>query len=307
MKAKSIAILTGSGAELGTGHMQRMTSLMIHLNRREYANAYIITDKIQHSITDSLSQYFKTDFQGAPDLIIRDKRDSSIEEMTKLREISRVIAVDDAGEGRPFAYHIIDLLPNHLIDSERTKHHPQKDLFIYGYNFLSSLTELAGMRIEKTIDFTIYPGSDADEHRLNLIISLLPVESNFAMMTGKHSYAMRHGRKYPIAQNSYGEIILSSRVVISHFGIMLYEAHLAGCTPIAINPTSYHSELSDMAAESINLINLGEYGSLNKTSSSEIIKETLNHTSDEAVPVDEVLNRMEKNIDNFIGYIKSIL
>jgi hypothetical protein len=56
----------------------------------------------------------------------------------------------------------------------------------------------------------------------------------------------------------YAGLLLRARVFISHFGLSLYEAKLAGCSVLSLNPTAYHSSLADMVAGTIVDVNAGE-------------------------------------------------
>jgi hypothetical protein len=146
--------------------------------------------------------------------------------------------------------------------------------FLYGYNFLKSLENLNNNFISKNINFSIYPGNAATDEYKNYLISLLPKGSNYAMLCGKNSYVQNNDEKHPV-YNNYAEVLLSSKIIISHFGVTLYEGFISKCRSITINPTQYHSKLSDILKEKIDLINLGELKDLNIIDAAKTIEKVL--------------------------------
>jgi spore coat polysaccharide biosynthesis predicted glycosyltransferase SpsG len=253
-----IAIKTSTGASFGTGHMQRMSSLLWYLNETKNTKTFLVSDKIPDSFPFELKKYFKTNFDFSPDLIVRDMRDSSADEITKIRKIAPVLVIDDNGPGRKTADHVIDILPNPDINNYKF----DSKIFIYGYSFLTAVRHLKNKTIKKNLDCAIYPGNSASKEYIDFLISLLPENSDYALLNGKDSYVFKHGKRDRIKESLYAELILSSKAVISHFGITLYEAFIANCGIIAINPTAYHSMLADMAKDYLHLANLGEYTNL---------------------------------------------
>ena len=303
-----IAIKTSAGKFLGMGHIQRMYSLLWYLNEIKNIKTFLLSDVFPDPFPSELKKYFKENLDFSPELIIRDMRDSSTEEIDLLQNTAPVIVIDDNGSGRQTADYAIDILPNPAHETNKF----DSGIFIYGYNFLSALLKLGNTSIIKNIDFALYPGNSADSEYIEFLKSLLPDNSSYAVLNGNNSYVKNNKRKSGIKESSYAEILLSSKAVISHFGITLYEAFIAECRTIAVNPTPYHSELSDLAGDYLQLANLGIYTDLNikeaKASTAEIISMPLRG---EVNPADvyakaieglnnfcELLLRMNKSKDN---------
>lgn len=265
-----IGLKTSYSGSLGMGHIHRMCSLAWYLNGKKQIKTFIVSDAVPDSFPDELIPFLKDNFDFSPDIVIRDMRDSEEDEIILLKKAGKVITIDDNGSGTKHADHIIDILPN------KSPHVRALEFngFLYGFNFLKSLEKLKNKSINKKINFSIYPGNSATDEYKDYLISLLPKGSSYAVLCGKNSYLQRNGKRSPL-KNSYAEIMLSSKIVITHFGITAYEAFISKCRTMTINPTKYHSELSDIVKERLNLINLGELKGLDSKDAAEIIGKTL--------------------------------
>ncbi|MBN2403595.1 MAG: hypothetical protein JXN64_14550 [Spirochaetes bacterium] len=298
-----IAIKTSAGDSLGTGHMQRMTSLLWFLNECKSIKTYLISDTIPDSFPSELRKHYNADFDFQPDIIIRDMRDSAEDEIARLQKIAPVFVVDDNGPGRNAAHHAIDILPNP--DACNGKFN--SSIFLYGYNFLSALDGLKDKIIKKELDFAIYPGNAASKEYMDFLISLLPEKSNYAMLNGRDSYVNKEGKTYSIKESLYAETILSSKTVISHFGITLYEALIAYCRIISINPTPYHSLLADMAKDYLHLINLGEHVNLNPEGARMLITKTAQTALCSELNAADVRLKIMDGLKNFCEMLFSLI
>jgi hypothetical protein len=306
MKNRKIAIVTGWGGQLGTGHVQRMAALMVHLNNERGADASIVADAVPDFIHGDMKSRFTREIHDKPDLIIRDMRDSPVYEMESLKKIGKVLTIDDLGEGRALADFAVDILPNHKFTGNVENLSLRGDVFIYGYNFISSIRKLAGENISKTIDASLYPGYGADNAYIEFLTSLVPEGSNYAVLSGNNSYVMMSGAKFPL-EKSYAETILSSKIVMAHFGITLYEGHIAGCVPVAVNPSDYHSKLADIAARESGFVNLGVYGKIEKRTAKNIIKSAVEKNTCPSVKADEILEKIRDNLDHFASIVESLI
>lgn len=327
MPDKIITILTSWGKFYGNGHIQRMTTLLWYLNQKKGTKALFVTDSIPESFPKKLHHCITSKINTNTDIIIRDMRDSSLYEIEKLKKISRVMVIDDNGEGHRVADYKIDLLPNLeriLPNNQSSQHNPydktelkinntsrdnqiiNKNFFFFGYNFVKSLLSLKNKTITKKIDFSIYPGSSIRDDYIHSLISILPEKSSIVIHSIEGPYLLKKGERYDI-NKSYAEIILSSKILISHFGIMLYEGNLAKCRLIVINPSIYHSRLSEVAKESLDLINLGEYIHLNKKDASISIEKALREPLCDVISTREVYNTVTKNLDSFYEYLLDLI
>jgi spore coat polysaccharide biosynthesis predicted glycosyltransferase SpsG len=301
-----IAIIASFGKELGNGHIQRMTSLLWFLNTRKNTTAFLISDKIPDFLPADLRKYIKSNIDFLPDLIIRDMRDSSEEEINLLKKSAKVIVVDDMGPGRRTADLAIDILPN-PDKAETEEISNDGSTFIYGYNFLSAVIDLKGKQIKKDLDFALYPGNNPDPEYINYLTSLLPDNSAYTVLNGRESYLIREGKKTDTKEKAYAETILSSKVIISHFGITLYEGAISGCRLVSINPTQYHSMLSEKAKKFLPLANLGEFSNINKVRARTLIRETIDGHSCDYINAQDVYNKIISGLEYFYKLIRRIV
>ena len=75
---------------------------------------------------------------------------------------------------------------------------------------------------------------------------------------------------------------------------------------LAVNPGKYHSDLTDMSADLINVYNSGIADCIDEKKTSELL-ETLAVRDYPEVSVNEVLVKAEKGVDNFVKEIRSLL
>ncbi|MFH0977100.1 MAG: hypothetical protein V1874_15065 [Spirochaetota bacterium] len=301
----SIAIKTSCGKSLGMGHIQRMSSLLWFLNEQKKIKTALIADSIPEHFPAELKRYIKPDFDFIPELIIRDMRDSYAEEITRLKKISKVLVIDDNGPGRKNADIAIDILPN----PDTAGKNFNAGIFIYGYNFLKAVNSLNNKLIKKETDFSVYPGNSADTEYINFLISLLPEDSAFAVLNGRNSFITNKNKKTAIndSPEAYANIILSSKSLISHFGITLYEGFASGCRIFTVNPGKYHSHLADMAKEHLRLVNLGEYNSLDIEKARLLIKENISKPLCTEINAGDVYKKIISGLDNFCGLLLNLM
>jgi hypothetical protein len=298
----AIAIKTDWSGSLGMGHIQRMTALLWHLNNKKNITAALVCGRLPEFFPEKLIPFTVKKIGAKTDLIIRDMRDSSSEEITELRKTCPVLVIDDNGPGRDSADYRIDLLPNPVYGNSAAV-----DFFIYGYNFLSPLQKIREGNIVRDIDFSIYRGNAGSDEHEKFILSLLPAESKIAVLGGKNAIIHEKGREYILNDRSYPEIILSSKVIISHFGITLYEGKISGCKTVSVNPGPYHNVLSEMAKDKLNLLNLGEAGKIDVESARLKLSGLIRDADDESIKADDVYHAAMDNLENFFAYINSKL
>lgn len=290
MKA-DIVIVTVMGPELGQGHFQRMATLLAALRDRHHLHAGMIIDPAVGEVPEEIMPHVLGEI-GSPELIIRDMRDSTSEEVETLRRIAPVCVIDDRGPGRKEADFVLDILPHPDVDSGVKA---ERGDFLYGYNFLQSLVSLPKPVIEKKTDFIVYAGAFPAPGGVDSIASMLPAGSDwFLLGKGRPVYFGRDGsRTYPDA--GYAEMLLSSRVAITHFGVFLYEASVSGCALVTVNPTEYHSVLADIAGRSMELTNLGVFPGAEMESSSLLIKKALDSVMLKEAGRDETILRVAES------------
>ncbi len=300
MKNREVSIVTGWGDHLGTGHLQRMANLADFINRESSFRAFLICGRKPAFLPDSLHDYFSERIRPECGLIIRDMRNSGIVEMKGLKGLCRVIAVDDCGPGREMADCPIDLLPNLTYAINK------KELFIYGYTFTDSIRRLGNHPVRKDIDYALYCGISPSRETVDSLLTLIPDNRSCAILAGSDSRVIKKGTIKPL-QKSYAETLLSARVLISHFGITLYEGHIAGCRLVSINPTGYHSQLADIAKHDLGLTNLGILDAVDHDQARSVVSEScLNALADMIIPA-AINKKIEKGLELFLTRIQAYL
>lgn len=305
MSDRDIAIACEWGQGYGTGHIQRMSALLWYLNKFTDLKATLLHLKTPDFFDKDMRAYISPVLNKKTALILRDMRDSTIAEIDRLKKKAPVLAIDDLGEGRNISDFALDLLPNPNLKSRNDDF--VKNIFIYGYNFIQGLLDLHGQSFEKYIDFALYPGADSHGDYINFLISLLPEKSTVAVLAGRNSYIKQDRNIEKLNPGRYAEILLSSKVLISHFGILLYEASLAGCKIITINPGHYHSMLSDIAPGYLEITNLGVYSEMEMNFTIRDIGETLLKPNCNVISAENVFETVKKNLERFNNYLKNIL
>lgn len=300
MRREIVSIVTGWGNRFGAGHIQRMAALVDFLERKKNMRPFIINDMGADESPHPLPYMTLPYIQPGSSCLIRDMRDSSVEEMLRLKRYCRVITIDDCGPGRDFADLAIDLLPNLT--------HPlrSKKAFIFGYNFINSMQLIHSRSVKRTIDCAIYTGYNPPADTVDFILSLIPDNATCALLCGKKSFLFKEGTLSDLAI-PYAEALLSSRVLISHFGITLYEGRAAGCRLISLNPTEYHSMLADKARDDLGLINLGTREGLDPVRARETIAAACLEIQADRIDPSLVLAHIEKRMELFYSKIAPYL
>jgi len=238
MNSMHITIVTDSGAHIGQGHLQRMLLLAWFLTIKRHWSVTLVHTSKSYTVPPSLQSMMAASIPKQTACIIRDMRDSTEEEIQQLQAIAPVIVIDDCGKGRPLAFRAIDLLPN-IYATTSNSFAAGNDLFLYGYNFYESLQELPST-VDKDIDCFLYASTFDSQHLITAMGNTFRyVCSNGNEVISNTGYtSLQHG----------AHSIARSKVVITHFGITVYEAMLCNCNCILLNPTTYHQKLSHTLA-----------------------------------------------------------
>ncbi len=300
MIQREVSIVTGWGGHLGTGHVQRMANLALYINQHTSLRAFLVCDKKPGFLPEPFNDIITNTIRPGSIFIIRDKRDSSIREMEELKGHSRVIAIDDCGPGRNLCDMPIDLLPNlHYSISK-------KELFIYGFTFADSIRRLGSSPVHKNLDYTVYCGINPSSPAIDMILSLIPKNCSCAILAGEDSSLLKNGDIIPL-QTSYAETLLSAKILITHFGITLYEGHIAGCRLITINPTDYHARLSDIIKDDLGLINLGVIDDIEPVQARSAISEFSRNAFSDCIDPLSIVKTVHDGLDMFLSRIQSFL
>lgn len=303
MDKKRITIVTGTGGILGTGHIQRMLNLALHLNRNNNFSALIYLSQNEHPTEEKFSGLITPFIPAETDLIIRDMRDSTIEEMDSLRRIAPVLAIDDSGSGRRLADFIINLLPVPVTDGITVK--PETELFLYGFNFTQGISLIKNKSsFIKDIDVTIYTGYNPPTELISLIRESIPSSAVTVLL--KEGKAENFQGDILKEETPYSEIIYRSKIVITHFGLTMFEAHICGCKIAALNPTKYHNELTETVNDDFAVIYSEEYSQLNPPDLKKTITAELLTGFSRIHSADDILKKIDKGINNFSDFLDNI-
>lgn len=299
----NIAIITDFGDHYGSGHYQRMASLLSALNITGRFNASFCSKNFPEFIPLHLKIHHKILIPADTDLIIRDMRDSAAEEIIDLQKSAPVIAVDDIGPGRDYADYRIDLLPNKIHFSDKKDYRPE--FFLYGYGFTSALNEIGFNPPDKNIEAVYYPGFDYDEKKLLSVLSLFPDNTEIGVLMNEKSFFIKNRIIRPM-KRGYTDVLLQSKILVTHFGITLYEGFAAGCVPIIINPSEYHSSLTSMLPEKIKIHNLGNYGTIDVLQARDIITKILTDSKNIKSDYTFIKEKINSGLTKFIDFIELV-
>ena len=304
MDKKKITIVTGTGGILGTGHIQRMLNLAVNLNRKENFSVSIFLSQNEHPQEDKFNRLITAVISADTDLIIKDMRDSTIEEMNSLRLIAPILTIDDSGTGRDIADYAVNLLPVPSVNGSAVK--PETSLFIYGYNFTEGISLLkSNTTFTKDIDVTVYAGYNPAPELISSIRESIPDSDDTVLL--KKGKAFKLTGNVLKTETPYAEIISRSKIVITHFGLTMFEADACRCKIAALNPTEYHNKLTEIVSSDFDIIYSSEY----KTLSPEILKNRieaeLKNNTEPIISPEEILKKINNGTENFIRYIEKII
>ncbi len=303
MIKKKIVIVTGTGGILGTGHLQRMLNLAVHLNSKDNFTASIYLKQNEYPLPEELTTLFINSLPSDTSLIIHDMRDSSIEDMVLLKKTAPVITIDDSGAGRESADYAVNLLP---VPSEISKNSkPDTELFLYGYNFAEGIRKLENKdSIKRDIDVAIYAGYEPSPDLISSLLKSIPESAVSVLLTAGRSILLT-GETLS-SEIPYAEIISRSKIVITHFGLTMFEADACGCSIAALNPTEYHSALTEIVSKNFKVIYSSEYRSCSPDILRQEIQNEIKEFKNKNISLTEILSKINNGTENFIHYIQKI-
>jgi hypothetical protein len=231
-------------------------------------------------------------------------RDSSTEEIQLLKQTAPVLVIDDSGSGRVLADYTLNLLPlpsGILNDSK-----PDTSLFLYGYNFSEGINLLKEKNsFKKDIDVAVYTGYNPSTDLTALIKKSIPDTADSVLLAGGGAVCLTGKSSY--SGSEYAEIISRTKIIITHFGLTMFEAYACGCSIVALNPTKYHDSLTDIVRDDFNIIYSSDYDSFSPENLYEIIDSKLKNYDAVEISADKILNKINSGTENFIKYIEKIL
>lgn len=303
MAKKNILILTGTGGDLGSGHLQRMLALAVHLNSTDHFQAEILLKENIFPPDESLKNILTDTFPVNTDLIIRDMRDSTISEISDLKEKAPVLAIDDSGKGNAQADYKLTLLP--LPSDKNNPVIPDTDKFLYGYNFSKGIEALSWKNITtREFNVAVYAGYNPPENLISEIKKAIPASATSILLSGNKPVILTGRISHDC--KSYTEILCSTKIIITHFGLTMFEAHICGCGIAALNPSQYHNTLTEIMKDKFNIIFSSEYNSFSPQQLHDILETSITNPCDKNISINDILGIINRNLKNFTVYLEQI-
>lgn len=285
------------------GHLQRMLTLAaVILDKDDFNLSLFLNNKV--SLPPEFAHTVIETLPDKCDLIIKDMRDSTAEEIQRLKKIAPLLVIDDTGEGKFLSDYAVDLLPNpgHKISMKLYR----EDFFLYGYNFTRGLKKAIGKVSSKFIDIAVYTGSETAIDVTEKLKKILPRNAHVLHLTGSATVDFFTGES-AYENLTYPEILLGAKVLITHFGITLFEGSICGCSLFALNPTCYHSELTAIVKDRLNIIDLGLYDSEITHAAINALKNESEMVKDMPIDQDNIIRTASSGAERFYEYIRSII
>lgn len=253
-KIKKILFIVSFGSHYGIGHLKR--TLFIAEKLQEYFKIYFSFKYKPNNNTDFISALtnLKIEFidydkindvianSGSFDRVIVDTRDTSIEEMSDYNSLGPTISIDDNGLGANLSKIVIKTLPspnsqlsnfegieylftdlaNIKKSSEEITERPKKILVTFGGSDPANLTQLI-LNIFQSLNYELVLIQGPYFNKK------IPLSSGYKVVTN------------PTVLTPY---ILDADIVISSFGLTIFESFLLKKPVIIINPSEYHDILT---------------------------------------------------------------
>ncbi len=242
-KQKKILCIPETREGHGTGHVIRCLEI---LKAAGSPGSGLYVDDINAPVVKLIPEEYRiTSAESAYDLIVVDKRNTNMKTMEWCVQKGLTIGIDARGAARPYFDYLVDILPQlnsrhapnirepgFLTQPTRTREkplvHPDNILLVFGgedYAGLSS--KMARYLVEK---HKIAP------ERITALIGV-----------GFKDQRYPPGVKMLRQAKDARELFADFDLVISQFGLGLFEAAAAGCAVAGFHPSRYHHQLAEAA------------------------------------------------------------
>ena len=261
-----VLFCTAAGGAYGYGHLKRCMTLIDEGSSLFEGILYIRTgaDSEFSGYGDVSSRYTSVstlEEAGSVDLIFSDQRDTRGRVMRRYSRRAPVVSLDDRGAGRRFAHTTIFALP--------TVEGYTGNFTGPGYIVLDRAIRDAGMATQRGIiregrtDVVVSFGG-ADPYNLTGLVTgaLNRIGVRPVVVQGPLFTHETPDGDYTLADKSgnMGEILTRATVLITSFGMTVFEARFLGVPLILLNHSRYHDELA--ATLKGGVVNLGYYGAV---------------------------------------------
>lgn len=249
-----VLFCTAVGGKYGMGHLRRCISLIEEGHSVFKSSVCLVHGDKRPRVQarDAFPDYtFVRDIAeaGKVDLIVSDMRETGKKEIKKMMLRAPVISIDDLSGGRKFSFVSVYPLPNEM-DVSGNVHGPSYIALDPGLKKLHP----KGFDMKKGVLLSF--GGD-DPYNMSWYISsvLSSLGIRPRIIRGplfQHFLSKINGEIIDNPDNIH-DLINSARVLITSFGITMYEAFFLGTPVILYNNSRYHSDL----AGKTRAINLG--------------------------------------------------
>jgi spore coat polysaccharide biosynthesis predicted glycosyltransferase SpsG/SAM-dependent methyltransferase len=271
MSKPRIVFCTKAGSNFGMGHLKRCASLA---GRADCLFSSTVVLKGRHSAPVAGTQGFKhlrfvEDFRASEtaDLIVTDMRDTNAGVMRRLTRTAPVVSLDDGKAGKKYAHITVSPLPV-LREICANYHGPEYMIFD------SRILTVPNVPYhEKKGTVVSFGGSDPHNLTGTVVSCLNTLGIAPDIVRGpffEHSLEGLRGNVIDSPPHLH-EIIAKARVLVTSFGITMYEAFFLGTPVVLFNHSSYHSLL----AHHVSAINLGYRGNIGSEDIKRRLAETL--------------------------------
>jgi len=248
----------GCGGDFGMGHLSRAGAL-IEAGRGRFDPLICV---LRGSQCGPIPQFGDCIRVSAPededgiDLIVSDMRDTSRRLMARLSRIAPVVSLDDRGRGSRFAHVTVYTLPGEGGDPPN----------VYGREYMvlnPAIRKYAGHRKEPhDVDGPVlvsFGGSDPGNLSQYMVSVLNKIGIEPVVVRGPFYRNSPPSGKCRVvhAPDDFYDLLFRARVLITSFGITMYEAFYLGTPVVLFNHSKYHCRLSG----NVDAPNLGYVGS----------------------------------------------
>jgi spore coat polysaccharide biosynthesis predicted glycosyltransferase SpsG/SAM-dependent methyltransferase len=259
---KRVLFCTAAGRGYGLGHLRRCLSLIEEAGSSFDPYVYVKRKNAQKLLQQkTLTGRFRyvNDIAEAPtaDLVLFDMRKTGMSLVRKLVRNASVVSLDDRGASRKRAHLLIDSLPT--LGGEQANYSGPEYLVLP--RDLRKITPRPFS--EKKGVLVSFGGSDPYDLTGFIVPVLNSIGLEPTVVRGPLSVNRKDGMRGEVLLNGpeeLHELINDARVLITSFGLTMYEAFYLGTPVVLFNHTAYHFKLAEKVSE----LNLGYRRSVRK-------------------------------------------
>ena len=258
---KRVLFCTAAGRGYGLGHLTRCLALADEAGSSFDPFVYVKRkdgQKLLEQKTPTAEYRYVNSIAEAAtaDLVLFDMRKTGRSMVRKLARNASIVSLDDAGAARKRAHLLIDSLPT--LTETRANYSGPEYLVLAGD--LRKITPRPFS--EKKGVLVSFGGSDPYDLTGFIVPVLNSIGLRPTVVRGPLFSSRKSGTRGEVLSGAeeLHELINSARVLITSFGLTMYEAFYLGTPVVLFNHTAYHFRLAEEVAD----LNLGYRGSVRK-------------------------------------------